>query len=181
MIYFNVKEIRNYLLTHGIVYTIRNPRSEGITDAVQGSYMKYVKICKVNVKLIEEKITSIGQLDKYAFQSGITLPVTLSAFKADARQISQKWLDLAQKLSAQNGEQLNLYRVTIISEEPVAALLTTPFYTSIDGIKHYVNVTGMDEKLKADSDHCYCPTCNHRVVQTCMNEGCKCCTGDKKQ
>src|SRR3972149_10880670 len=127
MIFFNIREVREYLVTHGIVYTIRNSRSEGITDAVQGNYRKWTKICKVNVKLMEENIISSEQLEKYAFQSGITLPITLCALKVDARQISNKWLDLAKRLSAQQGEQLNLYRVTVISEEPVAALLTTPF------------------------------------------------------
>jgi len=79
---------------------------------------------------MEENITSIEQLEKYAFQSGITLPVTLSSFKADARRIAQKWFDLAKKMSSQYGEQLNLYRVTVISEE--VALLTTPFYVLDD-------------------------------------------------
>jgi hypothetical protein len=125
MIFFNVREVREYLVTHGIVYTLRRPRAEGLTDAVEGNYKKWRKICKVNVELVTKNIISSEQLEQYAFQSGITLPITLCAFQADARRISNKWFDLAHKLS---GEQLNLYRVIVIKEEPVTALLTTPFY-----------------------------------------------------
>jgi hypothetical protein len=41
--------------------------------------------------------------------------------------------------------------------------------------KHYVDVQGMDENLKSDLDHCFCPICNHRAVQTCIDEKCTCC------
>ena len=128
MIYFNVREVREYLVTHGEVYTIRNPRSEGTTDAVHGNYRKQTKICRVQVELVTKNITSIDQLVDYAFKSGITVPITLSAFKPDARQIATKWLDLAHQLSGQNGETLHLYHVIKMPELNSPALLTTPFF-----------------------------------------------------
>lgn len=41
--------------------------------------------------------------------------------------------------------------------------------------KHYPKLLGISEELKNDPDHCYCPTCNHRAVITCLQEGCTCC------
>lgn len=128
MIFFNVREVREYLMTHGEVYTLRNPRAEGTTDAVKGDYRKQERLCRVQVELITKDVKSSEQLEEYAFKSGITIPITLSAFKADARQISVKWLDLAKRMSSRNGEQLNLYHVLKMPELNSPALLTTPFF-----------------------------------------------------
>jgi hypothetical protein len=97
-IYFNVRTVREYLVTNGHVYTLRKPRGVGITDAVTGSYFKHKTFAKVEVKLVITDVLMSTQLDPYFGESGL--------FSS-----SYKWLELAQIMS---GGKLNLYKVTIV-------------------------------------------------------------------
>lgn len=107
MIYFTVKEVREYLIEHGFVYTLRKPRGTGITQAAEGgSYQKPILFADVDVELIEENITDSKQLLAYVAYSGLG-PRGLEGLESCAK----KWLSLAQQLS---GEELHLYKATIV-------------------------------------------------------------------
>jgi hypothetical protein len=107
-IYLNVPEVRAYFERNGFVYSLRRPRGVGETNAVVGSYYDNQVIARVNVQLVKENITAPEQLVDYAFQSGIKVQATLSAFEFDTMLIAKKWLELAHSKS---GETLNLYKI----------------------------------------------------------------------
>lgn len=116
MIFFNVPGPKEFLIINGYVYTLRKPRSVGVTTAVTGNRFKgdVKPFAKVNVVLIAENITSPDTLVPYAFESGIKIGVTLSSIIWDAKMIAKKWLNLAREKS---GIILNLYKVTLVSDD----------------------------------------------------------------
>jgi hypothetical protein len=76
-IYFNIREAREQLCNVGRVYTIRNARQTGLTEARKGSYYKFETLCKVSVEferliyITEDKIFETkDRLQKYLSQSG---------------------------------------------------------------------------------------------------------------
>ena len=108
LIFFNIKEVRNFLMLNGYVFTLRKSRSEGEALAVVGSYFDHQPLGMTNVKLILEDVYNAHQLSPYVAGSGIKAQVTLCdcGYDDDAHQ----WFGLANKLS---GEKLNLYLVTM--------------------------------------------------------------------
>lgn len=104
MIYFNVKDVKEFLEKNGMVYTLRKPRTVGITQAVVGSYYKHETFATVDIQLIIENVIDSRQLYKYFSESG------LAGTEVEG---SLRWLNLANKLS---GFTLNLYKVSIVYE-----------------------------------------------------------------
>jgi hypothetical protein len=107
LIFFNVKEVREFLSLNGYVFTLRKPRNEGEALAVVGNYYKNEPFGKVYVKLIKENITHAHELSPYVHGSGIKASLTLNDMCYD--DDSHQWFNLAKHMS---GEQLNLYLVT---------------------------------------------------------------------
>ena len=107
-IYFNVKEAREFLLSHGYVFTLRKPRAEGDAIAVTGGYYNHQSIGKVNVMLILEGVYHAHQLSPYVDGSGIKAKLTLNDCSYD--DDAHEWFGLANKIS---GQKLNLYLVTL--------------------------------------------------------------------
>jgi hypothetical protein len=108
LIFFNVKEVRDFLMLNGYVFTLRKNRSEGQAIAVVGSYFDHKPIASVFVKLILENVYNAHQLSAYVAGSGIKALFTLNDMCYD--DDAHHWFALANKLS---GEQLNLYLVTM--------------------------------------------------------------------
>lgn len=104
IIYFNVKGVKEFLEKNGLVYTLRKPRSVGMTQAVTGSYYKHETFATVDVGLVEENITDYRRLYMYFPESGLVGSLV---------EGSLKWLELAHKMS---GSTLNLYKVSIVYE-----------------------------------------------------------------
>ena len=112
LIFWNVKEAREFLILNGYAFTLRKPRSEGDALAVIGNYYNWQPIGKVNVKLILENVTHAHQLSPYVHGSGIKAQLTLNdcSYDDDAHQ----WFNLANAIDFKHGEvvskkQLNLY------------------------------------------------------------------------
>lgn len=108
LMYWNVKEARDFLILNGYAFTLRKPRNEGVAIAVVGSYYKHQPFGTIFVKLIKENIKHPHELSPYVHGSGIEAPLTLNDMCYD--DDAHHWFALANKLS---GEQLNLYLVTI--------------------------------------------------------------------
>ena len=98
--FFNVKSVREYLLEHGHVFTLRKKRFRiGNDIAVYGSYVKQNRIGKI---LIETVIR--GPIQRPA--------ILISYFGASGLKSSpEEWFKLATKLS---GQKLYLYKVTLL-------------------------------------------------------------------
>lgn len=107
LIFFNVKEVQDFLMHNGYVFTLRKPRSEGEALAVTGNYYKYQAFGEVNVKLIKENVIHAHELSPYVAGSGIKAKLTLCDFCYD--DDAHEWFDRAKQMS---GEKLNLYLVT---------------------------------------------------------------------
>jgi hypothetical protein len=107
-IFFNVKEVRQFLMLNGYVFTLRKPRNVGEAIAVVGNYYKYEPIGKVFVQLIKEDIKHPHELSPYVNGSGIEAPLTLNDMCYD--DDAHHWFALANKMS---GQKLNLYLVTM--------------------------------------------------------------------
>jgi len=70
MIFFNVSEARQQLLSRGIVYTLRpRMRRVGTDLAVYGSYFEQKRIGNVSVSFIKQ-VNHIDELREYLFASG---------------------------------------------------------------------------------------------------------------
>lgn len=104
-IFFNVPEVRNYLLIHGIVYSLRNRRHVGKAVAVQGSLYKHFNLGRVIVERIMNGPT-VEDLENYVSQSG---------FKT-----VKEWIDCAykhfKKYGVWNVSELGLYKVTLVEK-----------------------------------------------------------------
>ena len=69
-IYLNITEPRKHLLEHGYVYTCRQERTTGLTEALQVSYMTD-PIILGNVEVEHAKlITWPSELNPYVYSSG---------------------------------------------------------------------------------------------------------------
>lgn len=96
-IFFNVLKVRNYLIKHGFVYTVRKPRATGIDTAVYGNYFNNTKICNVIVKEIG---AATPELLKYK--------VKHSGFKT-----AEEWIYVINKLKTDINKS-KLYKVKVI-------------------------------------------------------------------
>ena len=107
MIFFNINEVREYLLKTGTVYTLRRKRREGRDEAVKGDLKLWTRIATVMVtRILKEEVTSPQQLLPYVEKSGLHNPqkrLLLSAIE---------WYDRAKQLHKQ--EPIFLYAVSII-------------------------------------------------------------------
>lgn len=103
-IYFNVKEVREYLQRTKMVFTLRKPRSVGVTDAVVGSYLKHMAFATVEIIQMVENVCRPEQLELYVSQSGLLKE------GESIEEATKRWFTLAQKMS---GFTLNLYQVII--------------------------------------------------------------------
>ena len=118
-IQFDVKQVREYLESHGFVYTLRHPRSTGQTIATYNGNTKanplQVLFADVDVILVEEAIVLPEQLYDYVLMSGLGVVQALDkvGLIQQKDEIAKKWLILAQRLS---GTSLNLYMVTMIKK-----------------------------------------------------------------
>ena len=102
MIFFNVKEVKNFLLKNGEVYTTRKPsRKIGVDIAVEGSYTHPKILGLVDIKFVE-LITSPEQLTPYVDKSGIS-----SIFL---------WFEKAQELHKLKA--LGLFHVKLLDTKP---------------------------------------------------------------
>jgi len=107
MIFFNVKQAREYLLEHGFVFTLRgNMGRTGIDIAVQGSYKKHKKLGKVIIDYIGE-ISYVHQLNPWYTHSGFSSP--------------KEWFEEANRLH-KGKLPLYLFRVDMIYPEMEPAL-----------------------------------------------------------
>lgn len=115
---FEVKAVRDYLLSHGFVYTLRHPRSTGLTIATYTSKDKEIVLANVEVQEIVSYVKDYKDISKYAFMSGLGVVQGLDreGIEMCREVISKKWLELAQKLS---GDILNLYIVKIVKKAKV--------------------------------------------------------------
>lgn len=100
MIFFNVQQVREFLLKNGFVYTLRKSRRIGNDLAVYGSYYKQTKIGKCKIQL--EATYPIGSEIDLSSEH-----VKYSSFKS-----AEEWFNLAKKLC--KGELPYLYKVTLI-------------------------------------------------------------------
>ena len=116
---FDVKAVREYLESHGFVYTLRHPRSTGQTIATYNGGTKrdplQVLFADVDVTLIDEAIVVPEQLYDYVFMSGLGVAQALDkiGLNQQREEIAKKWLTLAQMMS---GPILNLYMTKIIKK-----------------------------------------------------------------
>ena len=101
VIFFNVKEARDYLLKHRFVYTLRKERAAGLAEARTGSYYKFKSLGPVKVIFVT-RFTSLepSKLRLYEMHSGF-----LSA---------EKWLDAAHQLKNGLNDVDCLYRVEMV-------------------------------------------------------------------
>lgn len=100
LIFFNVPQVREFLLKNGFVYTLRKSRRIGNDLAVYGSYFKQTKIGRCKVQL--EATYPIGSEKDLSSEH-----VKYSSFKT-----AEEWYTLALKLY--KGELPYLYKVTLV-------------------------------------------------------------------
>ena len=100
VIFFNVPEVKDYLLKNGEVYTLRRKRGVGVTDAVTGSYYKKKVFAKVGVQEVMQVRVAV-QLNSFIDKSGL-------------KCTTWGWLAKARKLSKLKADFPYLYRVTVI-------------------------------------------------------------------
>lgn len=117
VMFFNIKDVRNFLIKNGMVYTLRKKRFRiGNDVAIYGTPFKQKRIGEVYIQPIE-KITHSEQLIPYVAESGLLKPVVNTGLwnpksrdELIARLKSRDWLELAKKLS---GDELYLYKVSL--------------------------------------------------------------------
>lgn len=97
-IFFNVQEVRDYLLVHGEVYTLRQLRRTGYDVAVTGSFRNMVVFANVYIRQVKPIYASF-ELNPYVKDSGL----------GD----SEEWLRLAKNMHLPNA-QLYLYHVRFL-------------------------------------------------------------------
>ena len=117
VMFFNVKGVRDYLLEHNEVYTLRKKRFRiGNDTAVKGNRFKkdepVVAIAKIVIaKELSEPVTEWNQLLPYVTKSGLYGQVSPEGIELEIKTC-KTWLALAQKLS---GTELFLYHIYVIS------------------------------------------------------------------
>lgn len=110
MIFFNVKDVREFLIDMGFVLTLRKKRFRVGNDlAVYGSYFKQNKIGKVFIWEVK-KIESYEELIPNVFISGLFKWRGDKEFNELKKETAKKWFELAKKLS---GDELYLYMVSV--------------------------------------------------------------------
>lgn len=111
VMFFNVQDVKEFLLEEGYVYTLRKKRFRiGNDIAVVGSYYKHKKIARIHIEFIKS-IHSFLELVFFVAESGL-VPKDI----ADNRKgvASLKWFDLAKKMS--KTYPLYLYKVKVIDD-----------------------------------------------------------------
>jgi hypothetical protein len=96
VIMFNVKNVRDYLLDHGTVFTLRSAYHQGTESAVYYDH-GWKNLGKVECEFIEF-ISSPEELDAYEKDSGFGSPI--------------EWFELAYKVHKKI--PLMLYKVTLV-------------------------------------------------------------------
>jgi len=100
VMFFNVKMVRDFLIEHGEVYTLRKLRKRlGSDVAVFGALYKHTTFAKINITFIG-KITSANQLENYVYKSGLNS--------------AKEWFSKATEMS---GYPLYLYHVEVKVEQ----------------------------------------------------------------
>lgn len=118
-IFFNVKPVRDFLVSKGCVYTLRKKRFRiGKDIAVHGSYYKWTKIADVWIELVPiGEVINYSQLRSFVKYSGLwdsSVPLPLDNF-------AYEWYGKARKLnkaSLKNPIELYLYKVKVIGKCP---------------------------------------------------------------
>lgn len=113
-IFFNVKEVREFLLKSGFVYTIRKKRFRVGNDiAVTGSYYKHTTIAKVFIEQVRVGVIADWRiLRSFVKESGLwdsSVPLPLDSFALE-------WYNKARKLhkvSLKKPTKLYLYKVSV--------------------------------------------------------------------
>ena len=103
MIFFNIEEVREFLIKNGFVYTLRKPRNTGQDIAVYGSYYKHKTFAKVFIDFEGADPFTPEALEYYIEKTGL--------YRGNKKEDSAKWLELEKKLS---GEHIHLYKVSIL-------------------------------------------------------------------
>ena len=146
--FFNVPEVREFLIMYWLVYTLRKPRKRIGSDlGVYGSRYKYEKIGKIYIEPVKEKVEYYTQLMPFVVQSGL-FPKDRDIFSNYNEIIrlalgrihvekSKEWLMLAQKMS---GKELNLYKVTLT--ELISARDKKDTYQQMDDRLKRINEAG---------------------------------------
>ena len=102
MIFFNIKQVKDFLLKNGEVYTTRKPsRKTGVDLAVEGSYTHPKILGLVDIKFVE-LITQPEQLALYVNKSGLQSPFV--------------WFEKAQELHKL--KTLGLFHVKLLDTKP---------------------------------------------------------------
>jgi hypothetical protein len=102
MIFFNVESVREYLIKHGHVYTVRKAtRRTGKDVAVHGNYYKQNRIGRVEVFPEIPELTSAEQLEPYVGSSGLPS--------------AEKWFNKAVKLH--KNQPMGLFHVILCVHE----------------------------------------------------------------
>jgi len=107
MIFFNVDEVRDYLLKTGKVYTLRHKRKEGQDEAVKGNFPNHIRVATVMItRILKEEVIDPEQLTPYITHSGL--------YKTEEELLTtaKRWFTLAKELH--KNEPLQLYAVTVI-------------------------------------------------------------------
>ena len=135
VMFFNVPEVKTFLLENGEVFTLRKMRKRVGNDiAVTGSYFKQIKLARINIELVG-RIVDWSELIPYVEGSGLytekkIIPMTVIICpilditeiyllsRDDAKKlVSKRWLELAKKLSKTS--DLYLYKVTVLDKRKV--------------------------------------------------------------
>jgi len=137
VIFFNVKEVREFLIKNGLVYTLRKKRFRvGNDTAVYGSRFKQKKIGKVFIELIPiGKITNSETLVVFFDYSGLN-------------SSASSWFELGKQLS---GDNLYLYRVTMKLEERIKGIIAHASKSLLEDLEDFGIVgNGFWESVEED-------------------------------
>lgn len=94
--FFNVESVREYLLKHGHVYSLRRVgRRTGNDVAVHGSYYKNTRIGRIEVHIELPEVNSEEQLKPYVGSSGISS--------------AKEWFEKGKKLH--KGKPMSLFHI----------------------------------------------------------------------
>ena len=106
-IFFNVPEVKDYLLEHGFVFSLRKKRrTTGTCKAVTGSYKKWKQFAIVDV-VEEMEVTNHMMLYPFVKDSGFLTP------ERDVSYAAFYWYELARRMSKFKKTTFTLYKVML--------------------------------------------------------------------
>ena len=124
MIFFNVPEARQQLVTKGFVYTLRpKMRRTGEDVAVYGSYFKHERIGDVSIQFIKE-VTGITDIIEYVSSSGFAK--------------AEDWWKAA------NGSKF-LFRVVLLEAVEAWTKTQDPHWLTVDELKAICRKKGLPD------------------------------------